>query len=265
MPNGSADSAAASTPLLQQGEAPPWSALREGAASPLLLIGDHSGRAIPRRLAGLGLPPAALDRHIACDIGIASLGAALSQALDATFLAQRYSRLVIDCNRDPVRANSICEASDGVAVPGNRGLDAAARARRTAEVFEPYHQAIGAELEGRLARGERPRLVSLHSFTPVMDGRPRPWRCGVLHLGGSPFSLEMLSRLRAALGDALVGDNQPYRMDAADYTVPRHAIARGLDYLELEVRQDTIADPAGVAETARLLTPLLADAAKPAA
>ena len=79
----------------------------------------------------------------------------------------------------------------------------------------------------------------------------------MLHLGGSPFSDAMLSRLRAALGEALVGDNQPYRMDGTDYTVPRHAIARGLDYLELEVRQDTIADPAGVAETAALLAPLL--------
>ena len=230
-----------------------------------MLIGDHSGRAIPRRLASLGLPTAALDRHIACDIGIASLGAALSQALGATFLAQRYSRLVIDCNRDPARADSICEMSDGVAVPGNRDLDPAARARRITEVFEPYHQAIAAELQGRQGRGERPRLVSLHSFTPVMDRRPRPWRCGVLHLGGSPFSREMLSRLRAALGDALVGDNQPYRMDAADYTVPRHAIAHGLDYLELEVRQDTIADPAGVAETAALLAPLLRAAAQPPA
>ncbi len=232
-----------------------------------MLIGDHSGRAIPRRLADLGLPPAALARHIACDIGIASLGAALSQALGATFLAQRYSRLVIDSNRDPARADSIPAVSDRVAVPGNRDLDPAGRARRIAEVFEPYHQAIAAELQGRLARGERPRLVSLHSFTPVLDGQARPWRCGVLHLGSSPFSHTMLSRLRSALGEALVGDNQPYRMDAADYTAPRHAIARGLDYLELEVRQDTIADPAGVADTVALLAKLLTDvlAAAPSA
>lgn len=225
-----------------------------------MLVGDHSGRAIPRRLAGLGLPPEALDRHIAWDIGIASLGAEFSEALGATFLAQRYSRLVIDSNRDPGRANSIPVISDGVAVPGNRDLDPAGRAARIAEVFEPYHQAIAAELESRLARGQRPRLVSLHSFTPVMDGQARPWRCGVLHLGGSPFSDAMLSRLRAALGEALVGDNQPYRMDAADYTAPRHAIARGLDYLELEVRQDTIADPPGVAATVALLANLLTDA-----
>jgi predicted N-formylglutamate amidohydrolase len=265
LPNGSADSAAASTPLLQEGESPSWSALRAGAASPLVLIGDHSGRAIPRGLADLGLTPAALDRHIACDIGISSLGAALSQALGATFIAQRYSRLVIDCNRDPARADSICEVSDGVDIPGNRSLEPAARARRIAEVFEPYHAAITAELEHRLARGERPRLVSLHSFTPVMDDQPRPWRFGVLHLGGSAFSDEMLSRLRGALGEALVGDNQPYSMDGTDYTVPHHAIARGLDYLELEVRQDTIADPAGVAEIAALLAPLLGDAAGPPA
>ena len=224
-----------------------------------MLIGDHSGRAIPRGLAGLGLTPAALDRHIACDIGIASLGAALSQALGATFIAQRYSRLVIDCNRDPARADSICEVSDGVDIPGNRSLEPEARARRIAEVFEPYHAAITAELEHRLARGERPRLVSLHSFTPVMDDQPRPWRFGVLHRGDSAFSSAVLAILRADWGEA-AGDNQPYAMDGVDYTVPHHADPRGLDYLELEVRQDLIASAKAQAEMAEVLARVLSQA-----
>lgn len=228
-----------------------------GGASPFLLVGDHAGREIPASLNGLGLPAAALGLHIASDIGVAALGALLCERLDATFIAQRYSRLVIDCNRDPGRLDAVAEISDEIAVPGNAALSSQARADRVAEIFAPYHAAIAAEIEVRRGAGQRLILLALHSFTPVMAGAVRPWRFGVLHLGGSPVSDAMLAALRAALGPELVGDNAPYRMDGTDYTVPRHAIANGLDYLELEVRQDLIADAGGQAEVAALLAPML--------
>lgn len=225
-----------------------------------MLIGDHAGREIPAALGDLGLPAAELKRHIGWDIGVAELGARLAETLDACFIAQRFSRLVIDCNRDPARPDAICEVSDGTRVPGNAGLSEADRRTRIEEVFAPYHDRIAAEITARIARGQPTLLVALHSFTPVMDAAPRPWRYGVLHLGASPVSDAMLARLRARLGPDLVGDNQPYRMDDTDYTVPRHAVARGLDYVELEVRQDLIADPAGVQAAADLLAPALDEA-----
>jgi predicted N-formylglutamate amidohydrolase len=223
-------------------------------------VGDHAGREIPTRLGGLGLPAEALDLHIACDIGVAGLGALLADALGATFIAQRYSRLAVDCNRDPARPDAIAEISDGVAVPGNHGLSEEARAARVAEIFAPYHARIAEEIVARRASGRQTILLALHSFTPVMAGAARPWRFGVLHMGGSRISDAMLNALRASLGADLVGDNEPYRMDGTDYTVPRHAIAAGLDYLELEVRQDLIAGPTGQAEIAALLAPLLHEA-----
>ena len=258
MPNGSTDSAEASTRLLGADEAPPYSVVNPGAGSPLLLVGDHAGRDIPRRLQGLGLPPGALDGHIAWDIGAGGLGEALAARLGAAFIRQRYSRLVIDCNRDPTRPDAMPEVSDRVPIPGNAALDAAARAARTGEIFAPYHARIAAELDRRAGPTV---LVSVHSFTPVLAGAARPWRFGVLHLGASPFSAAMLARLRAAFGADLVGDNQPYSMDGTDFTVPHHAVARGFDYLELEVRQDLIGEPAGQAEIAAQIAPMLAGAA----
>jgi predicted N-formylglutamate amidohydrolase len=258
LPNGSSDSVQASTRLLGADEAPPFSVLNPGAGSPLLLVGDHAGRDIPRRLKGLGLPPGALDGHIAWDIGAGALGEALAARLGATYIRQRYSRLVIDCNRDPARPDAMPEISDRVPIPGNAALDAAARAARVGEIFEPYHARIAAELDGRSGRTV---VVSVHSFTPVLNGEARPWRFGVLHLGASRFSAAMLARLRAAFGGDLVGDNQPYSMDGTDFTVPHHAVARGLDYLELEVRQDLIGDAQGQAEIAAAIAPMLADAA----
>ncbi|HEY8002656.1 MAG TPA: N-formylglutamate amidohydrolase [Phenylobacterium sp.] len=228
-----------------------------GAASPFLLLGDHAGREIPAALGDLGLTAAERRRHIAWDIGVAGLGDLLAAALGATFIRQRFSRLVIDCNRDPVRADAIPEVSDGTPIPGNRGLSPAAREARVVEVARPYHAAIADELHARAALGRPTTLVALHSFTPRMDGFARPWRFGVLHMENSPYSRAVLARLRAEVGAGLVGDNAPYRMDEVDFTIPRHAMARGLDYLELEVRQDLLARAPGRREVAAFLAHLL--------
>ncbi len=220
----------------------------------MLLLGDHAGRAIPSVLGNLGLPPADLERHIAWDIGVAGLGAELARRLDAVFIRQSYSRLVIDCNRDPSAWDSIAPESDNSPVPGNQNLTDAAKTARVEAIFRPYHTAIAAELDRRAGRPTL--LVSLHSFTPEMAGVPRPWRFGVLHRNDSRLSQAMLAQLRLRFGDD-VGDNQPYAMDGIDFTVPNHADPRGLDYLELEVRQDEIANPAHQAAIADILAPIL--------
>jgi predicted N-formylglutamate amidohydrolase len=246
--------------LLACGDPSPVIVTNAGGASPFLLLGDHAGRLVPAGLGGLGLDPSAMDLHIALDIGVARLGERVAEMLDACFIRQAYSRLVIDCNRAPDNPTSIPAVSDGVTIPGNQGLTPdQARARRD-EILHPYQQAIAAELDRRAAAGQVVSLVSLHSFTPVMDGFARPWRTGVLHRNDSALSSRMLTLLRAAMGE-LAGDNEPYRLDERDYTVPLHADARGLDYLELEVRQDLLADEAGVEAMAALLAPLFVKAA----
>jgi predicted N-formylglutamate amidohydrolase len=240
--------------VLTMDDPAPVKVTRPDGASPYVMIGDHAGRAIPQALKGLGVAPDAMDRHIAWDIGVSALGARLSALLDATFIEQVYSRLVLDCNRRPGAPDRAPAVSDGVAVPGNANLSAADLADRVREIHDPYQAAIVAALD---ARAGRPTwLVSLHSFTPVMNGVPRPWRFGVLHRGDSDLSRRVLARLRAELGDA-AGDNQPYAMNGTDNTVPLHVDARGIDYLELEVRQDLLADAAGVDAVAAFVARLL--------
>jgi predicted N-formylglutamate amidohydrolase len=216
---------------------------KRGAQSPFVLVCDHAGRAVPSRLGDLGLAPEAFERHIAYDIGAAALAQDLGDRLGACLIQQAYSRLVIDCNREPSRQDAIPEVSDGCAIPANRSLAAADRSGRVEAVHTPYHAAIAAELDARAAAGRPTTLVLIHSFTPVMAGFVRPWHAGVLHLGNA-LSLAML-RLLQAEGDLVVGDNAPYAMDEIDYTAPTHAIARGLEYVELETRQDLISDAGG--------------------
>ena len=64
-------------------------------------MADHAGKIFPRALGRLGIAATEAERHIAFDIGIANLSRIVADALDAPLIQQNYSRLVIDCNRDP--------------------------------------------------------------------------------------------------------------------------------------------------------------------
>lgn len=230
--------------MLTAADPPPVRITGASGSSPVILIGDHAGNLIPSVLGQLGLCEAERTRHIAWDIGIAALGARLSAAMGATFIEQRYSRLVVDCNRAPGQRGLMPAVSDGTPIPANHDLSDGEVTARLAEIHEPYHQAIAAALDNR--RGRRTILVSLHSFTPILGGVARPWHCGLLHdRGDTSLVAPMLAALRRDPG-LVVGDNQPYAMAGLDYTVPRHAYP-GLPYLEVEVRQDLLADDAGIA------------------
>ncbi len=246
--------------LLSPGDPAPVVELRPDGASPFLLIADHAGQAVPARLDRLGLPQSELDRHIGWDIGIAGTTGRLSARLDAHAVLQAYSRLVIDCNRPLDAPTSITTASDGTAIPGNAGLDHAGRRERAEEVFAPYHARIESALDARVRLGRPTILVAMHSFTPAMNGSARPWHAGVLYQRDARFAHALLDALRAE-GDLVVGDNEPYTVsDATDYAIPVHAEARGLPHVELEIRQDLIADADGqqawAERLARLFTAL---------
>jgi len=244
--------------LLSPGDPAPFEELRAGGASPFLLIADHAGQAVPAKLGRLGLPQAELDRHIGWDIGIAGTTTRLSALLGAHAILQAYSRLVIDCNRPLHAPSSIAAASDGTAIPGNAGLDDAGRRQRADEIFLPYHAHIEAALEGRARLGRPTILVAMHSFTPAMNGDARPWHAGVLYQRDARFAHALLDALRAE-GDLVVGDNEPYSVsDATDYAIPVHAETRGLPHVELEIRQDLIADAAGQQAWAERLARLFA-------
>jgi len=243
--------------LLAEDEPAPVRVLGEAGASDFLLTADHAGQAIPRRLGTLGVSAAERGRHIAWDIGIAGVTERLWALLDATAVLQVYSRLVIDCNRDPGHATSIPQVSELTEIPGNRGLGPADREARRQEIFEPYHDRIAALLDAREAAGRRTVLVAMHSFTPVFKGESRAVEIGILYNRDDRLARIMLDLLRAE-EDLVVGDNAPYAItDTSDYTAPVHGERRGLPHVEIEIRQDLIADGAGQQAWAERLARLL--------
>lgn len=249
-------------PLLDLDEPPPYGVINPDGTSDLLLLCEHALPRVPRRLQHLGLPKAERLRHIGWDIGALALARDLSSRLDAALFHTGYSRLVVDCNRPLDNASLMPEISETTVIPGNRDLDAAERDQRLEVLFQPFQSAVGRRLDLRQAACKRTFVVGVHSYTPIYKGVERPWHAGILYAGATEFA----HRLRDALAQdraLVIGDNEPYRIDEDDYTVPVHGDARGLPALLIEVRHDLIATHQGVAEWAERLERCLRLAMEP--
>ena len=250
MPDGDNNNSAAS--LLSTGEPPPFRVINPLAETPVLLICDHASCRFPKSLGDLGLDPFARRCHLALDIGAGQLTARLAESLGITAVLARYSRLVVDCNRQLLDPSAFLEFGDGVIVPGNRNLRAADKAFRSDAIYWPYHRAIDEQLQRLKVVGPPPAFVSVHSFTPVLNGVSRQWQVGVLWDTDTRLSDLFLDDFRAAGYE--VGDNEPYSGKAPqDFTIDHHAQDPGLPHVGIEIRQDLIDDEAGVSAIAAVM------------
>jgi predicted N-formylglutamate amidohydrolase len=243
--------------LLAPDEPPAFEEFNLDGRSAFVILVDHASRRIPRRLGDLGLPASELVRHIAWDIGALAVAKRMAVLLDAPLIAQNYSRLVIDCNRDPKVPTSIPTVGELRDIPGNIGLSAAEITARRVEIFEPYHARVRALLDARAAAAQSTILVAQHSMTNVFKGVHRPMQAAVLYNRDRRLAHLVLDALRreAAL---TIGDNEPYFVsDETDYSVPRHGEARGLPHVEIEIRQDLIGEAAGQEAWAQRLSEVL--------
>ncbi|MGH9562546.1 MAG: N-formylglutamate amidohydrolase [Terracidiphilus sp.] len=248
--------------LLAAGEPHPCIEIGRQGRSNFVIMVDHAGRRIPRRLQDLGLPESQLQRHIAWDIGALGVARQVAAALDAPLVAQSYSRLVIDCNRDPKVAASIPRVSEHVEITGNLEVSEADAAARRMEIFDPYHQHVRALLDERAAQSRPTLLVAQHTMTDVYKDVRREMHAAVLYNRDRRFAGLVLEALRGE-GGWVIADNEPYFVsDETDYTIPHHGEARGLPHVEIEIRQDLVSEEAGQTEWAQRITRALREAEK---
>ncbi len=230
-----------------------WEEIAGPVDSPFLLIADHASNRVPDDI-DLGIAPGLLSQHIAIDIGVAALGRALCAALHCPGILGHVSRLVVDLNREEDAPHIIPTASDGHSIPGN-SISEEARRARIARYWRPYHDRVAQQIAA-----QRPRLlISLHSFTPQLETRPeeaRPWEVGVLYNEDDRAARQAIPALAAA--GVIVGDQEPYSGKLLNATMNRHGEANGIAYLGLEMRQDLIGDPQGVARWCAVLVPVIA-------
>ncbi len=249
-------SAANESPLLDPDECPAAHVLNPNGAAMAVLACEHASRFIPASLAGLGLSHAAAASHVAWDIGAFDLAEKLMVMLNAPLVAARISRLVYDCNRPPDAPGAIPEQSEMFAIPGNANLSQAQRRARVHGVYDPFRALLGQVLDRHPVR---PMLITIHSFTPVFNGRARAVELGILHDADERAARALLraARRRTPLRAEL---NQPYSAaDGVTHTLRDQAGRRGLASVMIELRNDLIDTPAKAARIAGLLGPILQD------
>jgi predicted N-formylglutamate amidohydrolase len=245
---------------LLEGEEHPAIVVNGEGKSPYVLICEHASNRLPVKLGSLGLATDDLSRHIAWDIGAAAMAEALAKLIDAPLVMQRYSRLAYDCNRPPESPSAIPDVSEATGIPGNRNLKSADRRARIAEIYRPFQRAIEDLLDARAAEGQPSIIVTLHSFTPVYNGKERKVELGILHdrdMRLSSILIKSFPNIDARL-------NEPYGpKDGVLHLLNTHAAPRGLRHAMIEVRNDLITKERGQMEWAqRLSVPLIQAAAK---
>jgi len=250
--------------LLAHNDPSPFVCLNKNGTSRFLFVSEHAGNLVPHRLHTLGMARADLDDHIGLDLHIKAVGKAISEQMNACYMYQPYSRLMIDCNRPPGSSQSIISVADNRDIPGNKNLSTHDIKAREKEVFWPFHQQIANELDRRAARGEKTILVTLHSFTPAMQtgGEARPWPI-TFQYGRQPhFSRLLMKRLAVSNPDIIIGDNVPYPVqDNTHYGIPVHGEQRNLLHTMIELRHDGISEADGRAFWVHTLVKLLSEVA----
>ncbi|GAB6054473.1 N-formylglutamate amidohydrolase [Magnetospira thiophila] len=242
---------------LGPGDPPLFHVVNPKGRAPLLLVSDHNSNAIPAAFGQLGLSPTDLQRHIAYDIGADGVARGLAERLDAVAVLAGYSRLLIDNNRPFGDPTCIPEISDRTPIPGNQGLSESDMLRRAETFYHPYHHAI-ANAVAHLWRSteQPPALLSIHTFTPSLNGQDRYWHIGVLWNRDPRLAMPLIAALRQESG-LHVGDNEPYSGTESAYTIDLHAGSAGLPNVAVEIRQDLVETAEGAARWAdRLATAL---------
>ena len=238
--------------------------LNESALSNVLVLCDHASNHVPSCVNGgsLGISEANMNRHIAFDIGARATSVLIAEALGAPMLASRFSRLVIDPNRGTDDPTILMKIYDHTIVEGNRHADATEKRRRIEAFHQPYHAAIDDALARITARGETPIIISIHSYTPQLNGRPmRPWHIGVLWDDDARIPVPLMEKL-SANPEITVGNNEPYSGELRGDTMYFHATKNGYPHVLIEFRHDLIDTPEGQAKWAAILAEPLKDILK---
>lgn len=229
-----------------------------------VLTCEHASAALPRAYRGLGVSRHERVDHIGWDIGARGVQREVARRLGIPAVASRWSRLLIDCNRDLHDDSLIVRVSDGVHVPGNTRVGRAERARRIALAHTPYHTAV----DRMVARAKRRapdaavQILALHTFTPVMNGVARPFDIGVL-FDAYPELARRLGRALAGLGYR-VRYNEPYSgLAGLIYSARRHGDAHDVAYVELEINNALLRSQAGIGRLGRDVARALATLTRP--
>lgn len=202
----------------------------------LMLSCEHGGNLVPKSWQHLFTGhEALLASHRGYDVGIADFARRLSRQLHAPLHMAEVTRLLVELNRSPGHPRLYSEFS--------RPLDRKDREALLRLYYHPYRDAVVQHIEQLLTKHERVCHLSLHSFTPVLNGEVRNTDIGLLYDPQRPleksFCLQMQEHLQRLDDGWRVRRNYPYRgtMDGFVTLLRRRFPAERYLGLELELNQ----------------------------
>jgi predicted N-formylglutamate amidohydrolase len=211
---------------------------------------EHGGNEIPAPYAthfASAEARAALASHRGWDPGSVEVAERLARVLDAPLVVQRVSRLLVECNRSIDHPKLWSEFS--------AGLSDVEKAHVLFRHWQAHRDAVRRAIS-KVEPGALVVHVSVHTFTPVWDGRPRATDVGLLYdparVGERRVAMawqRALAREAPARGLG-VHLNRPYRgwtdglVTALRREIPE---SRYLGF-ELEVSQGLVPVPAGLVD-----------------
>ncbi|MFT6820040.1 MAG: putative N-formylglutamate amidohydrolase [Myxococcota bacterium] len=205
--------------------------------SPLIQLScEHASNRMPPGFAWPDADKHLRHQHWAWDPGAAHITRMLAKEFGAPAVLSRFTRLLIDPNRE-LSANTLFRhVADGEPVALNTLLGESERQRRIRELYQPYHDAY----DEMVAQTDAV-VVSVHSFAPVYEGEPRYVEVGVLHDQQPDLGIAIRELLQVSYRAA---DNEPWDGRGGLMFAPQsHADAYGRRAVEFEVRQDLATDP----------------------
>jgi len=218
---------------------------------------EHASSRVPKRLQHLGLPPAWLQTHHGWDLAAAVVGRLLARALGAPLHLGRWSRLVADVNRSACHPRVVPRTTGGRRVPANHDLDPGDRRQRIARYWQPYRDAVEADLDRAVAAHGRVVHISIHSFVERLASRERRYETGLLYNPARRLERSMADRLARRLTAAgyRLRRNQPYSGLDDGFCMRMRAERRASSYLgmEIEMNQRMVRRDAGCRQFALAL------------
>jgi predicted N-formylglutamate amidohydrolase len=209
-----------------------------GAPRPgrLLFTCEHASNRVPPPWRPRPRDAALLRDHWGYDIGARRVTLALRRRFGGCAVLSRFSRLLLDPNREPSDPTLVLVDTGEGRPSFNARVDLA---ERVARFHQPFHAAVDA-----CAKVGPRGLISIHSFTPVFRGEVRQVEAGVLFDDHEALAGALNQALREQGLDAR--ENEPYSGKAGlIYSAARHGRAAGIPYLEIELRQDLVASRRG--------------------
>tara|TARA_Y100000814_G_C12308594_1_gene394277 strand:- start:39 stop:833 length:795 start_codon:yes stop_codon:yes gene_type:complete len=207
---------------------------------PILFCCDHASNIIPPEYNNIGLNKDILNQHIAFDIGAKKVTDILSKKFQTNCIIAKYSRLLIDLNRDPNHKNLIPINSDEISIDKNKNLSNREIKNRIKFYHKTYHKKISSVLAKMDHQFNcKTTLICIHSFTPSLKNEKiRPWDIGLLYRYDKRIYRPIKECLES-LKNLEIGDNLPYSgFDDVNYTMTYHGEKQKRPFISLEIKND---------------------------